>query len=278
MSKMSHKIIDRLNSERGVVGFIVAAVALPILVVLCVGLFDLVREPLARNAIQSVTKLFAKEIGQGIKAADADAMVDGHVPAGNNIFELFSVAPTPSGASSSTIERSGILNATNALGLINLACSIASVKMEEALTSYVVNKNGDHNYSFQIGIVKLTFGDSPAATTVAASADDKICAGMKFDDTGQADLISEVSANLLQELQTDGVGEGRGAWYVDDGAAFASTNVLPSYWLVVAGYVKIEPYFSSVFGATKEVTSVSVLDLGIPAGFESTSAYIPPES
>ena len=277
MRKRNAGYMHKLSDERGFVGFVVAAVALPVLVIICVGMFDLIREPLARNAIQSVTKLFAKQLEQGLDASATTGLVDSHMPAGNNLFGMFSVSPTPSGASASSITRSGIINATSAADLISVACGIASTKMEEAFTSFVTNKSGAHNYAFQIGLVKLTYGDTPAVVTLATSDDSEICAGMKFDDSSQGDVVSQVATNLQSYMATAGGGQGRGGWYVDDGSGISATRFLDSYWLVVVGYVKIEPYFRFVFGDTREIVSAAVLDLGTPAGFESSSAFLPSE-
>ena len=100
---------------------------------------------------------------------------------------------------------------------------------------------------------------------------------MKFDDSSQGDVVSQVATNLQSYMATAGGGQGRGGWYVDDGSGISATRFLDSYWLVVVGYVKIEPYFRFVFGDTREIVSAAVLDLGTPAGFESSSAFLPSE-
>ena len=268
--------MQRGANERGATAIIVAAIVLPIAIMLFAGLLDLSRAPLSRYGLRNALSQAVFDVDQELPLVASNNMIQSALPAANN---LDSHIATSGNQDTTLMTSSGMLNGNNAAAIAKAACKAAGRRMNDSYSSMLfMNFSDTPAWAFQFAVVTIDTKNGGYVPYATLQDDSDCFAGTSFSAFfADANIgYAAVLKTFIKGIGKDTDGTEHASWplqntYSDAKSEAAGASSLPSAWLVGVGYMQVENMLGTFFSDKPRIINAWYMrPLGAAAGIQGS--------
>lgn len=270
------------KTSRGATEIIVAAIVLPIVLLLLAATIDLSRLPIAGSRLEDSLAAGAYSVETRYSEDSSTTMLEPSFPAVQNICNY--TAAVGSCDISAIASNQGLLTNNLAQALVDKACALGSEQYDLGAKSTSATTAGGFTgliraqvtWAMQYALYTI---DAGGPVAIATSAD--TCSGNSFTTfSGAGAFTASTAATALSNAFATrrSSDANAGLWVIPDGCGTSwssctmvtGTQRLSPVWLIGVGYAKVKPFIGKgYFGEERVLVDYIIRPLSAPVGIQT---------